>query len=160
MKSNNISKERKEYLNKLRKEKLYVFITQIFILVAFIIIWELLANMEIIDSFITSKPSRILATFINLKSNELINHIAVTTFETIVGFLVGTVLGIIIAILLWWSKFLEKALDPYLVVLNSLPKVALRTNYYFMGRSRNTCNYRNGYGNIFSSYNIRNFEWF
>ena len=86
MKSNNISKERKEYLNKLRKEKIYVFITQIFILVAFIIIWELLANMEIIDSFITSKPSRILATFINLKSNELINHIAVTTFETIVGF--------------------------------------------------------------------------
>ena len=145
MKSNNISKERKEYLNKLRKEKLYVFITQIFILVAFIIIWELLANMEIIDSFITSKPSRILNTFMNLSKNDLLTHILVTTYETVIGFLLGTILGIFVAILLWWSNFLAKVSEPFLVVLNSLPKVALRTSNYNLGRFRHTCNY--SYGN-------------
>ena len=89
----------------------------------------------------------------NLGSNDLLKHIAVTTYETIVGFLIGTVLGIIIAIILWWSDFLAKVLEPYLVVLNSLPKVALRTSNNNMGRSRNTCNYCNGSCNIISSNN-------
>lgn len=125
MKNNNISDERKQYLAKIKKEKISVLFAQIIILVGFITIWEVLANMKIIDSFITSQPSRILNTFLNLSSNDLITHIIVTTYETIVGFLLGTSLGIIIAIILWWSKFLEKVTEPYLVVLNSLPKVAL-----------------------------------
>lgn len=122
---NNISDERKQYLAKIKKEKISVLFTQIIILVGFIALWEILANMNIIDSFITSQPSRILNTFLNLSSNDLITHIIVTTYETMVGFLLGTSLGIIIAIILWWSKFLEKVTEPYLVVLNSLPKVAL-----------------------------------
>ena len=61
----------------------------------------------------------------NLSSNDLLKHIGVTVYETIVGFLLGTILGIIIAIILWWSDFLSKVAEPYLVVLNSLPKVAL-----------------------------------
>ena len=125
MKNNNISDERKKYLAKIKREKISVLFAQIIILVGFITIWEVLANMKIIDSFITSQPSRILNTFLNLSSNDLITHIIVTTYETIVGFLLGTSLGIIIAIILWWSKFLEKVTEPYLVVLNSLPKVAL-----------------------------------
>ena len=125
MKNNNISDERKKYLTKIKREKISVLFAQIIILVGFITIWEVLANMKIIDSFITSQPSRILNTFLNLSSNDLITHIIVTTYETIVGFLLGTSLGIIIAIILWWSKFLEKVTEPYLVVLNSLPKVAL-----------------------------------
>ena len=88
-------------------------------------IWEALANAKIIDSFITSQPSRIWSTFTHLTSNDLLKHIKVTVYETIVGFLLGTFLGIIIAIILWWSDFLSKVAEPFLVVLNSLPKVAL-----------------------------------
>lgn len=120
-----MSKERKKYLNNIKKEKVLVLFTQIFILVAFIVAWEWLANKNIIDSFITSQPTRIWQTFTNLGANDLLKHIQVTVYETMVGFLLGTFLGIIIAIILWWSKFLAKVADPYLVVLNSLPKVAL-----------------------------------
>ena len=120
-----ISEERKKYLKKEKKKKCIVILTQIAILIGFLGIWELLAKYEIIDSFITSRPSEILNTFINLTSNDLLKHIWVTTYETLIGFLLGTFIGIILAILLWWSEFLAKVLDPYLVVLNSLPKVAL-----------------------------------
>ena len=91
----------------------------------FLGIWELCARNGIIDSFITSQPSRILKTLMDLTSNNLLKHIGVTVYETIVGFLLGTFLGIIIAIILWWSDFLSKVAEPFLVVLNSLPKVAL-----------------------------------
>ena len=100
-----------------------------------------------------SQPSRIWATFANLSSNDLMHHIAVTVYETVVGFLVGTGLGIIIAIILWWSDFLSKVAEPYLVVLNSLPKVALRTCYYYLGRIRNTSYYCNGSSNFFNCNN-------
>lgn len=129
-----ISYERKQYLKKIKQKKYLVLLTQITLLVSFLAIWELLANQGIIDSFIMSQPSRILDTFLNLTSNDLLKHIWVTTYETIVGFLIGTFLGIIIAIILWWSDFISKVSEPFLVVLNSLPKVALRSSYYYMGR--------------------------
>lgn len=142
-----ISNERKIYLRSLRKNKFMVLFTQIFILILFLGIWEVLANKGIIDSFITSQPSRIAKTFMNLSSNDLVKHILVTTYETVIGFLIGTSLGVLIAIILWWSEFLSKVFDPYLVVLNSLPKVALRTNNHNLGWSRNTCNNCNGSSN-------------
>ena len=133
MKINKISQERKKYLKNIRKNKVLVLVTQIMVLVGFLAIWEVLANNKIIDSFITSQPSRILKTFMNLSSNNLLTHIKVTAYETIVGFGLGTMMGLIIAIILWWSKFLAKVSEPYLVVLNSLPKVALRTSNNNMG---------------------------
>ena len=145
-----ISKERQQYLNKIRYKKYMVLITQIAILVGFLSLWEILANKKIIDSFIMSQPSRIWETFMNLSSNDLLKHLGVTVYETVVGFLLGTGMGIIIAIILWWSDFLSKVAEPYLVVLNSLPKVALRTSNYYMGGSRNTSNYCNGNSNILS----------
>lgn len=154
-----ISKERKQYITKQKKKKILVFLTQIGILIAFLAIWEYMANCNMIDSFITSKPSRILETFMNLSSNDLLKHVWVTTYETIIGFLVGTFLGIIIAIILWWSDFLSKVAEPYLVVLNSLPKVALRTYYHYMGRSRNTSNYCDGCCNFFNSHYFRKSKW-
>ena len=148
-----VSNERKEYIKKNKRQKKMVTITQILILVGFIAVWEILADAKIIDSFIMSQPSRILDTFLNLGSNDLLKHIGVTVYETVVGFLLGTVLGIIIAIILWWSNFLAKVLDPYLVVLNSLPKVALRTYNNNMGRCWNTSNYSNGSCNFISCNN-------
>ena len=154
-----MSKERKKYLKNIKKNKYLVFITQVGLLIAFLAIWEVLANYEIIDSFITSKPSQIYETFISLFSDNLLKHVWVTTYETLVGFLLGTFLGIIIAIILWWSEFISKVAEPYLVVLNSLPKVALRTSNNNMGRSRNTSNYNYGNINITNSNNIRKFKW-
>ena len=125
MREKNISVDRQKYLRKLKLKRIAILGTQIGILFAFIIIWELLANLKIIDSFITSQPSRIFNTFINLSSNDLLKHLGVTFYETLVGFVGGTILGLIIAIILWLSNFLSKVFEPFLVVLNSLPKVAL-----------------------------------
>ncbi len=157
---NTMSKERKAYLKEKNRNKIIILLTQIGILVAFLSIWEILANKNIIDSFIASKPSRIWNTLINLGGNDLLKHIGVTAYETVTGFILGTSLGIIIAIILWWSEFLAKVSEPYLVVLNSLPKVALRTYYNNMGRSRNTCYYCYGCCNFIDSYNFGKFKWF
>ena len=128
-----ISPDRKKYLRQIKFRKISVFITQIGILASFITLWEVLANLGIIDSFITSQPSRILNTFMNLSSNDLLMHLGVTLYETFCGFVFGTLLGICIAIILWLSPFLSKVFDPFLVVLNSLPKVALRSYHNYMG---------------------------
>lgn len=124
-KEENISEDRKKYLKKVKLRKIEVLTTQIFILVAFIAIWEILAQKGKIDSFITSQPSRILKTIMNLSSNNLLYHLRITCVETLIGFSLGTILGTIIAIILWWSPFISKVSEPFLVVLNSLPKIAL-----------------------------------
>jgi len=156
----NLTDDRKKYLRKNKIKKASIICTQISILIILIVAWEMTANKGIIDSFIMSQPSKIIKTFINLSSNDLFTHIWVTCKETLAGFLLGTGIGIVIAIVLWWSSFLSKVSEPYLVVLNSLPKVALRTSYNNLGRSRNFCNYNNGNSNITSCYYTRYFKWF
>ena len=125
MPKENISADRKKYLQKQMRTKVLVIIAQLSLVLGIIVIWEVLANAGIIDSFIMSQPSRIWDTLVNLSSNGLLKHIGITCFETIVGFAGGAILGIIIAIMLWWSPFLSRVLDPFLVILNSLPKTAL-----------------------------------
>ena len=120
-----LSEERKKYLKKIKIRKVEILITQIAIDIIFITLWEVLANAGKIDSFITSQPSRILQTFLNLSSNDLLEHLKITCIETLVGFGLGSILGFIIAIILWWSPFISKVSEPFLVILNSLPKVAL-----------------------------------
>lgn len=120
------SDEHKKYLRKLRINKMLIYFTQLLILLILIFIWEYLSDKEIINAFIYSSPSRIINTIVDLyNGNNLFNHIWVTVYETVISFSLATILGTIIAILLWYSKFLYKVLDPYLTVLNSLPKVAL-----------------------------------
>lgn len=120
-----ISEDRKKYLKSIKISKTKIFITQIVILVGFIALWEILAGTGKIDSFITSQPSRILKTFLNLSSNDLLRHLKITLVETLVGFSLGTILGSIIAVILWWSPFISKVAEPFLVILNAVPKVAL-----------------------------------
>jgi len=122
----NVSEEHKGYLRQVRMEKLWVRFIQVLILVIALALWEICANLKIVDPFITSQPSRIIKTIIRLyEEGALFHHIGITCLEAVVGFVLGTLLGTIIAIILWWSKFLWKVLEPYLVVLNSLPKIAL-----------------------------------
>ena len=146
------SNERKLYLRKITITKVSVLLTQIAIVIAFIVLWEVLANKGIIDSFITSQPSRMLKTFMNLSQNGLIEHLGITCYETIVGFLSGAILGVIIAIILWWSKFLSKVSEPFLVVLNSLPKIALGPVIIIWVGAGTRSNNNYGSGHFFNSY--------
>ena len=121
-----MSKEYKDYLKKIKRRNLFIHICRLLILISLIAIWQILADKNIINSFITSSPKKILDTIINLyQTNDLFHHIWVTTYETIISFLLGTILGILLAIILWSNSFLASVLDPYLTIINSLPKVSL-----------------------------------
>ena len=118
--------EHQKYLDKLKKDKAIVISFRIAILVIFLAVWELLADLKVIDSFLFSSPSRVLVTLFNLHSSgELYSHIFTTIFETLAGFFIASILGVLIAVVLWWSEKLRKIFEPYIVVLNSLPKIAL-----------------------------------
>ncbi len=120
------SDEHKQFLKKIRRTHIFVFLTQLLIIIAFLGIWQLLAHFEVINTFISSSPKAILDTIVGLYlDNNLWNHIGITVYETIISFLLGTFIGTVIASILWWFPFLAKVLDPYLTILNSLPKVAL-----------------------------------
>ncbi len=120
------SNEHLLFLKKKKRERLLVIFVQLLILGIFFGIWELAARFELINTFLSSSPSKVIDTFINLlKSNDLFSHVMVTFKETLISFLIATILGIFFATLLWWNEFFAKVSDPYLTVLNSLPKVAL-----------------------------------
>ena len=120
------SLEHKNYLKNLRKNRFLVITIQILIVLLFIFIWQILADKEIINPFISSSPKDILKTLIGLHNdNNLYEHIGITIYETLLSFSLGTIIGIIIAIILWLSPFIAKVFDPFLTILNSLPKVAL-----------------------------------
>lgn len=120
------SDEHLKYLKKIKKTSILVKFVQILILLIFILTWQILADTHVINTFISSSPKEVIKTIVDLyKTNNLFNHIFITLYETIVSFLIGTILGIVIATILWWNKFIAKVIDPYLTILNSLPKVAL-----------------------------------
>ena len=120
------SREHKLYLRKKKIRKILVIFTQILLAVLLISIWELLAKYKVINTFITSSPSMVLSTIISLyNDNNLFNNIWTTIYETLISFSLGTIIGIITATILWYFNFIYKVLDPYLTILNSLPKIAL-----------------------------------
>ncbi|WP_324824593.1 ABC transporter permease [Sinanaerobacter sp. ZZT-01] len=125
MNEQEVSEERVIYLIKAKRRKQLIFFWQIGILLCFTAMWEISAALGWIDSFILSQPSRIWNTCINMAQNGLMMHIGVTVYETLIGFTLGVITGTVLAIILWWSSFISKVSEPYLVVLNSLPKIAL-----------------------------------
>ena len=123
---NKISPGQKLFLSRVRQHRIIVLTARILILVLFVMLWEVCADAGVIDSFIFSSPSRIALCFLEMVNDRSIFlHIGITLYETIVSFLLVTVLSIIAAVLLWCSRKLSEILEPYLVVLNSLPKSAL-----------------------------------
>ena len=121
-----ISRERQAYLRAVKRRAQSITVLRWAILIGILVLWELAAAVGWIDPFITSSPSRVAQTVLRLlRGGELFLHIGTTLLETAAGFLLGTALGILLAALLWWSPLLCRVLDPYLVVLNALPKIAL-----------------------------------
>jgi len=118
--------ERKLFLKKIKLEKLYVNLCRTLILFIFIVGWELLAHFKLINTFTFSSPSLVVKTFIGLfNEGILFKHIFITIYEIIISFGLATLIGFIVSSVMWFVPFLAKVLDPYLTVLNSLPKVAL-----------------------------------
>lgn len=122
----NDSNEQKEYIHAFKKRNRNIVLTRLAILILIFVLWEIAGDLKWVDPFLTSTPSRMWKSLLKIYGEgTLFKHIFVTCYETIIGFLLGTLLGTFIAILLYLSDFASKVLDPYLVVLNALPKVAL-----------------------------------
>ena len=120
------SKEHKKYLKKIKINNFLVRFTQILIIFLIIFLWQYAANHNLINTFISPSPKEIIKTIITLYNDgSLFHHIWITFYEVIISFLIATLGGILIATLLWRFKFISKVIDPYLTILNSLPKVSL-----------------------------------
>ncbi len=120
------SDEHKLFLKRIKRQKKVVLFFKIFILVSFMALWEVCARTGILNAFLTSYPSQIITTIFDLfKENNLLTHIWVTLYETVISFSLASIIGIVISSILWSSKTISKILDPYLTVLNSLPKISL-----------------------------------
>ncbi|MEO3944517.1 ABC transporter permease [Gorillibacterium sp. CAU 1737] len=114
------------YLNERKRIRLHVRITQLTLLVLFFGLWEWAGRSGRIDTLLFSYPSKIIRLLSEMTGDgSLFPHIGMTVTETVIGFVLGTIMGTAVAVLLWWSPFAERVLDPFIVVLNSMPKVAL-----------------------------------
>ncbi|WP_249316835.1 ABC transporter permease [Bacillus sp. FJAT-50079] len=116
----------KQYKQRLATENKWVLFYQILIFIVLFSFWEIASRSKWIDPLIFSYPSKVAHLFIEkITDGSLLTHLSVTVFETVLGFVLGTALGTLLAAILWWSPFISKILDPYLVILNAMPKIAL-----------------------------------
>lgn len=121
-----LSPRRRLYLAAQRRQARRVRLWQAALLVGFFAFWELSCRVGLSDGFLVSSPSRMVASLWELcRSGEVLLHVGTSCAETAAGFLLGTAVGTAIAVAMWWWPTLSRILDPYLVVLNALPKTAL-----------------------------------
>lgn len=115
-----------KYKKKLLKEKILIHLAQVVLCVSFFLMWEIFSRVGIINEFLFSSPSKIFSLlFQYVSSGDLFKHLGISLYETFLGLIIGTLLGLTIAIVLWLNENVAKILDPFLVVLNALPKTAL-----------------------------------
>ncbi|MFP7300448.1 ABC transporter permease [Neobacillus niacini] len=123
---NKVNLLHKDYLHSLMIEKRWVRFYQLVIFIVFFAGWEITSQKRWIDPLLFSSPSKIWNLFLEkFQDGSLLSNLGVTLTETIFGFILGTLLGTLLAALLWWSPMFSKIIDPYLVILNAMPKVAL-----------------------------------
>lgn len=122
----NVSLAQRAYLNLYYRKQRIVRMYQFAILFFFIALWEITTQIGVLNDFIFSSPSRIVKTFVSMMAEgNLLYHIGITLGETFISFVLVIILGLLLAVILWWNESVAKVLEPYLVVLNSLPKTAL-----------------------------------
>ena len=115
-----------EFIRKHRRHHHEIASWRTIIFVLFLVLWEVSANLKWIDSFFFSSPSRVARCFVDqIRNNSMLAHIGVTLLETLLSFLLVILFSLLVSTLLWHSRKLSEILEPYLVVLNSLPKSAL-----------------------------------
>lgn len=125
-KNGDCSSARNEYLKRLRADAIIIKTARFALLIIFFGLWELGAKLGVIDSFLFSSPSKTAITLATLyKSGDLFTHIAVTLGETLAGFAIATIFGTATAVAFWCFERARKIAEPYVIVLNALPKIAL-----------------------------------
>ena len=120
-----ISAAQKAYIKKhiLQNRRIVI---QIMILIGFVAFWEISTYIGIVDPFIFSSPSRVVNTIVQMTvDGQLFYHLGITLYETLLSFALVNLIGLLVAVILWWNETISKILEPYLIVLNSLPKSAL-----------------------------------
>lgn len=123
---NPMSNQQALYLHRQHIHRYFILCSRIFLFVAFLCIWEHTTSIGIIDSFIFSSPSKILTCFLSMVADHSIFvHTGITLYETILSFILVILMSLFVSISLWFSTTLAEIIDPYMVVLNSLPKSAL-----------------------------------
>lgn len=121
-----VSDKQLEYVRKIKRNRILIRIYQLLIFTGFLLIWEYTARHGIINDFIFCSPSKLFVTLVTmLKDGSLLHHIGITLYETLVSFVIVIAGSLIIATLFWWNKTLSRVMEPYLVILNALPKSAL-----------------------------------
>lgn len=121
-----MSSDEKNFIKKIKRKKIFIFIIQISIIIIFFTLWEYLSYKKIINQFIFSSPSKIIKTLYDLFiTNDLLNNILTTIKEILTAFLLGFIISFLLAILLYLSNTFYKIIDPFLNILNSLPKISL-----------------------------------
>jgi NitT/TauT family transport system permease protein len=123
------------YLRNVRLRRRLILASQLVLLVLFFVAWEVAPRAHWVNPMLTSYPSAIGPTFVNLVGNagnegNILDHTWLTLIRSVVGFTAAMVLGVGFAVVLWWSGFLQRVLDPFLVVANALPKIALVPIFY------------------------------
>lgn len=120
-----------KWLARQRREKTLVLASRLLLLAAFFGLWEFLAKTKLVNPMLTSYPSALWPTFVDLlQHGNLLTHTWATFKATLVGFVLSMVFGVAIAAGLWWSRFANKVLDPFLVVANAMPKIAFVPIFY------------------------------
>lgn len=126
MKKNDTLTIQEQYIKNHKKHHRLVTLARFGIFIGFLMIWEVLARLNIIDTFFFSSPTGVMkCAYSMILDLSLFTHIGVTLYETIFSFLLVILIGILVASLLWFSKTLSEIIEPTLVILNSLPKSAL-----------------------------------
>ncbi len=121
-----ISREQEEFVKNHRRHHHFVTLMRFLVLLIFLIVWEGAARLQLIDTFFFSSPSMVISYFIKMiLDGSFFTHTGITLLETLVSFFLITIISLVLSTLLWYSKTLSEILEPYLVVLNSLPKSAL-----------------------------------
>jgi NitT/TauT family transport system permease protein len=123
------------WLRRERRGRLAVRAAQVAILVVSLVLWEVLPKAQIINPFLTSYPSALWPTFLDLlkatpQQPGILAHTWATVLATVIGFTMAMLLGLIVAAALWWWGGLYRVLDPYLVVANAMPKTAFVPIFY------------------------------
>lgn len=121
-----IEQLQQQYQSARRRHKRKILLFQALLLIGILLFWQLATQFRLLDPLIFSSPQAVATLFMaKLTDGSLLPHVGITLLETVIGFLLGTLFGTLLAIFLWASKTAAAVLDPYLVVLNAMPKVAI-----------------------------------
>jgi NitT/TauT family transport system permease protein len=108
------------------RRNVLVLACQISVLVVLLVAWELATAQSALNAFLFGSPSAVWGFLVEMWSNgSLFTDTRVTAMETLLGFVVGNVMGTLIGLALWYSRFVSQVVQPFIVALGSIPIIAL-----------------------------------